>query len=108
MRTIDAGTVGGHCHVRLRDLFVRDDAVLGAAGRGFAYAQVRLAPARLTHCMRWLGAAQRAHDVALRHAAERRCSAPRSGPWAWPSSSSPTTRSSWPRAGRCYGRPPRR
>ena len=71
MRTIDAGTVGGHCHVRLRDLFVRDDAVLGAAGRGFAYAQVRLVPARLTHCMRWLGAAQRAHDVALRHAAER-------------------------------------
>jgi acyl-CoA dehydrogenase len=69
MRTIDAGTVGGHCHVRLRDLFVSDDAVLGEAGRGFAYAQVRLVPARLTHCMRWLGAAQRAHDVALRHAA---------------------------------------
>jgi acyl-CoA dehydrogenase len=71
MRTIDAGTVGGHCHVRLRDLFVSDDAVLGEAGRGFAYAQVRLVPARLTHCMRWLGATQRAHDVALRHAAQR-------------------------------------
>lgn len=71
MRTIDAGTVGGHCHVRLRDLFVSDDAVLGEAGRGFAYAQVRLVPARLTHCMRWLGAAQRAHDVALRRAAGR-------------------------------------
>jgi acyl-CoA dehydrogenase len=71
MRTIDAGTVGGHCHVRLRDLFVSDDAVLGEAGRGFAYAQVRLVPARLTHCMRWLGAAQRAHDVALRHATQR-------------------------------------
>jgi acyl-CoA dehydrogenase len=71
MRTIDAGTVGGHCQVRLRDLFVSDDAVLGEAGRGFAYAQVRLVPARLTHCMRWLGAAQRAHDVALQHAAHR-------------------------------------
>ena len=71
MRTIDAGTVGGHCHVGLRDLFVADDAVLGEAGRGFSYAQVRLVPARLTHCMRWLGAAQRAHDVALRHAAQR-------------------------------------
>ena len=71
MRTIDAGTVGGHCQVRLRDLFVSDDAVLGEAGRGFGYAQVRLVPARLTHCMRWLGAAQRAHDVALRHAAGR-------------------------------------
>jgi alkylation response protein AidB-like acyl-CoA dehydrogenase len=71
MRTIDAGTVGGHCHVRLRDLAVPDDAVLGEAGRGFAYAQVRLVPARLTHCMRWLGAAQRAHDVALRRTADR-------------------------------------
>jgi acyl-CoA dehydrogenase len=71
MRTIDAGTVGGHCQVRLRDLFVSDDAVLGEPGRGFRYAQVRLVPARLTHCMRWLGAAQRAHDVALRHVAGR-------------------------------------
>jgi len=71
MRTIDAGTVGGHCHVRLRDLLVSDDAVLGEAGRGFAYAQVRLVPARLTHCMRWLGAARRAHDVALRHVTGR-------------------------------------
>jgi acyl-CoA dehydrogenase len=71
MRTIDAGTVGGHCRVHLRDARVADDAVLGEPGRGFAYAQVRLVPARLTHCMRWLGAAQRAHDVALRHAAER-------------------------------------
>ncbi|MFM8736670.1 MAG: acyl-CoA dehydrogenase family protein, partial [Betaproteobacteria bacterium] len=32
---------------------------------------VRLAPARLTHCMRWLGAARRAHDVALAHARSR-------------------------------------
>ncbi len=71
MRTIDAGTVGGHCHLTMRDLFVSDEAVLGELGRGFAYAQVRLVPARLTHCMRWLGAAQRAHDVALRHAAQR-------------------------------------
>jgi alkylation response protein AidB-like acyl-CoA dehydrogenase len=71
MRTIDAGTVGGHCHVRLRDLFVGDDAVLGEAGRAFAYAQVRLVPARLTHCIRWLGAAQRAHDVALCRVADR-------------------------------------
>jgi acyl-CoA dehydrogenase len=71
MRTIDAGTVGGHCRVYLRDARVADDAVLGEPGRGFAYAQVRLVPARLTHCMRWLGAAQRAHDVALRRTADR-------------------------------------
>jgi alkylation response protein AidB-like acyl-CoA dehydrogenase len=52
-------------------MFVGDDAVLGEPGRGFAQAQVRLVPARLTHCMRWLGAARRAHDIALRHAANR-------------------------------------
>ena len=38
---------------------------------GFAYAQVRLGPARMTHVMRWLGAARRGHEVALRHVAER-------------------------------------
>ena len=71
MRTIDDSTVGGHCPVRLREAFVGDDAVLGEPGRGFAHAQVRLVPARLTHCMRWLGAARRAHDIALRRASGR-------------------------------------
>jgi acyl-CoA dehydrogenase len=71
MATIDASTVGGHCQVELRDLFVPDEAVLGEPGRGFAQAQVRLVPARLTHCMRWLGAARRAHDIALLHASTR-------------------------------------
>jgi acyl-CoA dehydrogenase len=60
-RTIDATMVGGHCAVTLDDVFVTDDAVLGEPGAGFRYAQVRLAPARLTHCMRWLGAARRSH-----------------------------------------------
>ena len=71
LRTIDASTVGGHCAVELHELFVPDDAVLGEVGRGFANAQVRLAPARLTHCMRWLGVARRAHDIALHRAVGR-------------------------------------
>jgi acyl-CoA dehydrogenase len=71
MRTIDAGTVGGHSRVELREAFVGDDAVLGEPGRGFAHAQVRLVPARLTHCMRWLGAARRTHDIAVRRASGR-------------------------------------
>src|ERR1700712_489505 len=71
MRTIDASTVGGHCRVTLSDCFVPDSAVLGEAGRGFAYAQVRLVPARLTHCMRWLGAARRAADIAAQRAVGR-------------------------------------
>jgi acyl-CoA dehydrogenase len=71
LRTIDATTVGGHCHVRFDDAFVPDDGVLGAVGEGFRYAQVRLSPARLTHCMRWLGAARRAHEIAVQRSVER-------------------------------------
>jgi acyl-CoA dehydrogenase len=57
--------------VTLQDCFVPDSAVLGEVGRGFAYAQVRLVPARLTHCMRWLGAARRAHAIATERAIAR-------------------------------------
>jgi acyl-CoA dehydrogenase len=71
LNTIDATGVGGHCRVTLRDCFVPDEDVLGEVGRGFQSAQVRLAPARLTHCMRWLGAARRAHDIALERAVGR-------------------------------------
>lgn len=62
---------GGHCIVALNGVRLPAEAVLGAPGQGFRYAQVRLAPARLTHCMRWLGAAARAHDIARSHAARR-------------------------------------
>ncbi len=63
--------IGGHCEVFFEDLFVPDDAVLGAVDEGFAYAQVRLGPARMTHVMRWLGAARRGHDVAVDYVARR-------------------------------------
>lgn len=69
--TMDQSFPGGHCVVYFDDLFVPDKDVLGAEGEGFRYAQVRLAPARLTHCMRWLGAAQRAHDIATDFARSR-------------------------------------
>ena len=69
--TIDSTTVGGHCHVRFENCTVPADAVLGEPGRGFSYAQVRLAPARMTHCMRWLGVARRAHEIALNRSVSR-------------------------------------
>lgn len=69
--TTDSVFVGGHAQVFFEDCRVADEAVLGEVGLGFRYAQVRLAPARLTHCMRWLGLAQRALDIALDRAAER-------------------------------------
>ena len=62
---------GGHAVIRLEGLRVPESAVLGQVGQGFRYAQARLAPARLTHCMRWLGAARRCHDIATDYARRR-------------------------------------
>jgi acyl-CoA dehydrogenase len=69
--TLDQYMAGGHAVVRLDGVRLPETAVLGRIGEGFRYAQVRLGPARLTHCMRWLGAAQRAHDIATEYARRR-------------------------------------
>lgn len=71
MDAMDRCFTGGHGVLRFDDLHVPDADVLGEVGKGFRYAQVRLAPARLTHCMRWLGQARRAHDIALDYARRR-------------------------------------
>lgn len=71
MGALDSCFPGGHAVVRFTNLRVPASDVLGEPGEGLKYAQVRLSPARLTHCMRWLGAARRAHDVATRYAAQR-------------------------------------
>ncbi len=57
--------------LRLEGVRVGDDAVLGAVGEGFRLAQVRLVPARLTHCMRWLGLAARTLDMCRAYVATR-------------------------------------
>lgn len=71
MDALDTCFTGGHGVLRFNNLRVPATDVLGEIGKGFRYAQVRLAPARLTHCMRWLGQARRAHDTALEYARER-------------------------------------
>ncbi len=71
MDSLDTAFPGGHGVVRFDGLRVPAADILGEAGQGFRYAQVRLAPARLTHCMRWLGSAIRAQDTALGYAAKR-------------------------------------
>jgi acyl-CoA dehydrogenase len=71
LNTIDASMPGGHAIVQLNDVRVDDASILGKVDEGFRYAQIRLAPARLTHCMRWWGAAQRAHDIATEYACTR-------------------------------------
>lgn len=77
--TMDKSMVGGHCEVSFRGVRVPGDAVLGEVDRGFANAQVRLGPARMTHVMRWLGAARQAHDCALGYVAERQAFGSRLG-----------------------------
>ena len=69
--TIDSSMPGGHAVITIDDLRVPADQMLGDAGEGFKYAQIRLAPARLTHCMRWLGLAHRAQEVATDYACRR-------------------------------------
>jgi acyl-CoA dehydrogenase len=71
MHAMDSCFTGGHGVVEFKDLRVSSKDVLGELGKGFRYAQIRLAPARLTHCMRWLGQAERAHDVATNYARTR-------------------------------------
>ena len=69
--SLDSGFSGGHGEVVLTGCRVGPEAVLGTPHRGFQHAQVRLAPARLTHCMRWLRLAQRAHEYAVGYASTR-------------------------------------
>jgi acyl-CoA dehydrogenase len=69
--TIDNSMPGGHAVVRITDLRVPPEQMLGRSGEGFRYAQVRLSPARLSHCMRWLGACLRAHEIAVDYANRR-------------------------------------
>lgn len=71
LQTLDTCFPGGHGVVRFDELRVPAANILGEPGQGFRYAQVRLSPARLTHCMRWLGAARRAHDIAVDYARRR-------------------------------------
>ena len=68
---MDSCFSGGHGVVEFKNLRIPATDVLGEIGKGFRYAQIRLAPARLTHCMRWLGQARRAHDLALEYVSKR-------------------------------------
>jgi acyl-CoA dehydrogenase len=69
--TIDSSMPGGHAVVRIEGLRVPQWQMLGNNGEGFKYAQVRLSPARLSHCMRWHGACTRAQEIASAYACRR-------------------------------------
>jgi acyl-CoA dehydrogenase len=69
--TIDNSMPGSHATLTIDNLRIPADQMLGVAGEGFKYAQIRLSPARLSHCMRWLGCCIRAHEIATDYACRR-------------------------------------
>lgn len=62
---------GGHCELEFDGLEIPAENLLAGEGRGMKVTQVRLGPARLTHCMRWLGLSKRCVEIARAYAAER-------------------------------------
>jgi acyl-CoA dehydrogenase len=62
---------GGHCELEFDGLEVAADNVLMGEGDGLKMTQIRLGPARLTHCMRWLGLAKRSVEIAREYSAHR-------------------------------------
>ncbi len=62
---------GGHCELVFDGLRIPKENILLEEGRGLKVTQTRLGPARLTHCMRWLGLAKRCVEIATEYAAER-------------------------------------
>ena len=72
LETLDDSMPGGHAEVEIDSLRIPVDQMLGQPGEGFRYAQVRLSPARLSHCMRWYGAAVRAQEIATDYANRRK------------------------------------
>ncbi len=62
---------GGHCELEFDGLMVPDENRLMGEGEGMKCVQIRLGTARLTHCMRWLGMARRALEIALENVESR-------------------------------------
>ena len=62
---------GGHCEIEFDGLKIAENNILGGIGKGLKVTQTRLGPARLTHCMRWLGLSKRSVEIAQDYAAMR-------------------------------------
>jgi acyl-CoA dehydrogenase len=62
---------GGHCELEFDGLEIPDEDVLMKVGDGLRVTQIRLGPARLTHCMRWGGMGRRALEIAMARIEQR-------------------------------------
>jgi acyl-CoA dehydrogenase len=63
---------GGHCELKFNGLEIPDENRLMGVGDGLKMTQIRLGPARLTHCMRWLGLARKSLGIARDYVLERK------------------------------------
>lgn len=63
---------GGHCEMVFRGLEIPEENVILQPGDGLKFTQIRLGPARLTHCMRWTGMARRALEIAVEYVSQRK------------------------------------
>jgi acyl-CoA dehydrogenase len=63
---------GGHCELEFDGLEIEPENVVLGIGDGLKVTQIRLGIARLTHCMRWLGMARRAIEIAIPYVRQRR------------------------------------
>lgn len=62
---------GGHCELSFDGLHIPAENMLLGEGDGMKITQIRLGPARLTHCMRWMGLAKRCVEIATEYASRR-------------------------------------
>jgi acyl-CoA dehydrogenase len=62
---------GGHCEIEYDGLEIPEEDILLKVGDGLRVTQIRLGPARLTHCMRWLGFAKRCMEIAQEYVEKR-------------------------------------
>ena len=70
----DVETMSGahnHCEIRITNLRLSNDQLLGGRGQGHLLGQARLGPARLAHCMRWIGQAETALEMMVERSLHR-------------------------------------